>query len=61
MIKKIKILNFNYFNREFWLGRSLETAYVFLPHDSPFVIQIISVFARMHAPSKQIIVFLLNI
>ncbi len=41
---------------EYWLGRSLETVYVFLPNDTPFAIQIISVFCRLHLASKQIIV-----
>ena len=35
----------------------MEISYVFLPNDIPFVIQIISVFCRLHLATKQIIVF----
>jgi hypothetical protein len=40
---------------ENWLSRSLEIAYIFLPHDIPLVGQIISVHNKFHGISKQII------
>ncbi len=37
---------------EQWLGRSLEVAYLFLPHDAPILTQIHSVYLKFHGIGK---------
>lgn len=39
-------------NSEFWLGKSLEVCYAFLPIDCPILTQIISVYNRFHSIEK---------
>ena len=45
-------------NREEWISKSIEIAYLFLPHETPLVGQIFSVYSKLHSPLNQIIVSL---
>jgi hypothetical protein len=40
---------------EYFLGKSLEIAYKFLPHRAPIINQIISIHSKFHGVEKQII------
>ena len=41
---------------EIWLGKSLEIAFLFLPHDTPLVGQILNVYNSLHSIEKTPIV-----
>ncbi|KAL4503197.1 hypothetical protein ABPG72_000803 [Tetrahymena utriculariae] len=53
--KFLQNLNYEVSESENWLSRSLEVAYVFLPHDMPLVGQIVSVHNKFHNVNKIVI------
>ncbi|KAL4455135.1 hypothetical protein ABPG74_006517 [Tetrahymena malaccensis] len=53
--KFLQNLNYEVSESENWLSRSLEIAYVFLPHDMPLVGQIVSVHNKFHNVNKIVI------
>ena len=47
-------------NRENWISKCIEFAYLFLPHETPMAGQVFSVYSKLYNPFNQIIVILIK-